>query len=70
MTKEPIDDQPAGLLVFLHGLGDTPLSWQDQVVAMGAGWRPVTPWIAGTKPTDSGEFDLGAASEAVAASST
>ncbi|NYI69561.1 pimeloyl-ACP methyl ester carboxylesterase [Naumannella cuiyingiana] len=63
---EPGAQDAPRLLVFLHGLGETPLVWQDQVVAMAPGWQPLTPWIAGTKPTDSGAFDLGAAVDALA----
>ncbi len=53
-------------LVLLHGLGQSPIAWQDFVSAYGAG-RPMTaPWMKGLKPKDPVGFDLGAAAAGVA----
>ena len=53
-------------LVLLHGLGQSPIAWQDFVSAYGAG-RPMTaPWMKGLKPKDPVGFDLGAAASGVA----
>jgi pimeloyl-ACP methyl ester carboxylesterase len=52
--------------VLLHGLGQSPIVWQDVVSALGAG-RPMTaPWLRGLKPKDPVGFDLGAAAGGVA----
>ena len=53
-------------LVLLHGLGQSPIAWQDFVSAYGAG-RPMTaPWMKGLKPKDPVGFDLGDAASGVA----
>ena len=53
-------------LVLLHGLGQSPIAWQDAVSALGAG-RPMTaPWMRGLKPKDPVGFDLAAAAAGVA----
>ncbi|TQM57427.1 alpha/beta fold hydrolase [Humibacillus xanthopallidus] len=53
-------------LVLLHGLGQSPIVWQDVVSALGAG-RPMTaPWMRGLKPKDPVGFDLAAAAGGVA----
>jgi len=53
-------------LVLLHGLGQSPIVWQDVVSALGAG-RPMTaPWMRGLKPTDPIGFDLASAAGGVA----
>ena len=52
------------LLVLLHGLGQTPQSWQDQVTAMPDGFKAVAPWLKGTRPGRAEEFSVeGAADE-------
>ena len=33
------------LFVFLHGVGETPQAWQDQVVALPPGVKAVAPWL-------------------------
>lgn len=53
------------ILAFLHDMADTPLTWQDQVGSLPEGWRPLTPWLRGMKPTDSDAFDLQAAADAL-----
>jgi 3-oxoadipate enol-lactonase len=53
-------------LVLLHGLGQSPIAWQDFVSAYGAG-RPMTaPWMKGLKPKDPVGFDLAEAASGVA----
>lgn len=58
-------DKREHLLVFLHTMTDTPLTWQDQVGALPDGWRPLTPWVRGLKPTDTESFDLQSAADAL-----
>lgn len=53
-------------LLLLHGLGQSPLAWQDVVSALGAGRPMHAPWMKGLKPTDSRGFDLAAAAATVA----
>ena len=55
------------LLVFLHGLGQTPQSWQDQITALPAGTRAVAPWLEGLRPGRPADFDLEMAADAVLA---
>jgi pimeloyl-ACP methyl ester carboxylesterase len=50
--------------MFLHGLGQTPQDWQDQVTALPDGWSAHAPWLAGLNPTDKPAFKM---DEAVAA---
>lgn len=57
--------EPEKILVFLHDMADTPLTWQDQVGALPEGWRPLTPWLRGMKPIDKVDFDLQAAADAL-----
>ncbi|MCW3157062.1 alpha/beta fold hydrolase [Micropruina sonneratiae] len=56
---------PVPLLVFLHGLGQTPPYWQHQVTALPAGTRAVAPWLEGLRPGRPGDFDLDRAADAV-----
>lgn len=58
------------LLVFLHGLGQTPQIWQDQVVALPPGWRAAAPWLRGLKPTEKATFSLAGATSGVDAELT
>lgn len=51
------------LLVFLPGLGQTPLTWQDQVVDLPDGWRAVAPWLRGTRPNKPADFTFTAAAD-------
>lgn len=55
------------LLVFLHGLGQTPQSWQDQITALPSGTRAVAPWLEGLRPGRPADFDLEKAADAVLA---
>lgn len=57
--------EPEKILVFLHDMAGTPLTWQDQVGALPEGWRPLTPWLRGMKPIDKVDFDLQAAADAL-----
>ena len=51
------------LLVFLPGLGQTPLTWQDQVVDLPPGWRAVAPWLRGTRPNKPADFTFASAAD-------
>lgn len=55
------------LLIFLHGLGQTPPMWQEQVTALPAGTKAVAPWLDGLRPGSSDGFELGRAADAVLA---
>ncbi len=58
---------PVPLLVFLHGLGQTPPLWQDQVTSLPVGIRAVAPWLEGLRPGKPADFDLDRAADAVLA---
>ncbi len=53
-------------LVLLHGLGQSPIAWQDVVSALGAGRPMHAPWLKGLLPKEAVGFDLGEAAAAVA----
>ncbi len=53
-------------LVLLHGLGQSPIAWQDVVTALGAGRPMNAPWMHGLRPGDPVGFDLGEAAAGVA----
>ncbi|GAB3872989.1 alpha/beta fold hydrolase [Terrabacter terrigena] len=53
-------------LVLLHGLGQSPIAWQDFVSAFGAGRPMNAPWMRGLRPRDPVGFDLVAAAAGVA----
>lgn len=57
---------PARPLVLLHGLGQSPIAWQDFVTGFGAGRSMNAPWMRGLKPGDPVGFDLAAAAHGVA----
>ena len=59
-------DSAARLVVLLHGMGQSPQSWQDQVVALPPGVRAVAPWVYGMRPGRSDVFSLAAATDDVA----
>lgn len=66
-------DQPVGArspkprpLVLLHGIGQSPIAWQEFVTAFGAGRPMHAPWMRGLKPGDRIGFDLDAAAVDVA----
>jgi pimeloyl-ACP methyl ester carboxylesterase len=66
-------DQAAGAgsakprpLVLLHGIGQSPIAWQEFVTAFGAGRPMHAPWMRGLKPGDAVGFDLDAAAVDVA----
>lgn len=53
-------------LLFVHGLGQTPLDWQAQVEQLPAGTTAAAPWLRGLRPGDPRPFDLtGAADDLV-----
>jgi pimeloyl-ACP methyl ester carboxylesterase len=56
---------PPTTVVFLHGLGQRPDAWLEQVRALPDGWRARTPWLKGLKPTDHTPFDLDEAAAAL-----
>lgn len=58
-------DTERKLLVLLHGLGQTPQSWQDQVTAIPEGLRAAAPWLHGLRPNADDRFSLAGASNAV-----
>lgn len=62
----PDPDSAARLVVLLHGMGQSPQSWQDQVVALPPGVRAVAPWVYGMRPGRSDVFSLAAATDDVA----
>nr|NLI49610.1 hypothetical protein [Propionibacterium sp.] len=52
------------LLAFVHGLGQLPQTWQDQVTAMPPGrFKAVAPWVKGLRPGRLGEFSVAAAAD-------
>lgn len=53
-------------LVLLHGLGQSPIVWQDFVSSLGASRPMRAPWMAGLRPKDPVGFDLGAAAAGLA----
>ncbi len=55
------------LLALLHGLGQTPQSWLDQVTAMPSGFKAVAPWLKGTRPGRDEEFSVQGAADDVLA---
>lgn len=59
-------DHQGRLIVLLHGMGQSPQSWQDQVVALPPGTRAVAPWLYGMRPGRADEFSLRAAADDVA----
>ncbi|HET9632051.1 MAG TPA: alpha/beta hydrolase [Terrabacter sp.] len=66
MPSAPDPDARPRPLVLLHGLGQSPIAWQDFVSAYGAGRPMSAPWMRGLKPKDPVGFDLGAAASGVA----
>ncbi|MFZ1411994.1 MAG: hypothetical protein WAS07_11090, partial [Micropruina sp.] len=55
------------LLVFLHGLGGSPQTWQSQVAALPPGMKAAAPWVDGFRPGAQAPFDLGRAADAALA---
>ncbi len=56
---------PPTTVVFLHGLGQRPDAWLEQIRALPSGWQARTPWLKGLKPTDHAPFDLDEAAAAL-----
>jgi 3-oxoadipate enol-lactonase len=48
-------------VVLLPGLGQTPQSWQEQVVALPRGWTASAPWVRGLDLAGAHDFELEAA---------
>lgn len=55
------------LIVFLHGMGETPQVWQDQVTVLPPGATAVAPWLRGTRPGRAEAFTVPAAADDVLA---
>ena len=55
------------LLVLLHGLGQTPQSWQDQVTELPPGIKAVAPRLRGMRPGREEEFSVPTAADDVLA---
>lgn len=55
------------LLVLLHGIGQSPQSWQDQVTALPSGFKAVAPWLKGTRPGRPDQFTVEGAADDVLA---
>lgn len=55
------------LLVLLHGLGQTPQSWQDQVTDLPDGFKTVAPWLKGMRPGRDEQFSVPTAADDVLA---
>lgn len=53
------------LLVFLHGLGQTPQIWQDLVTTMPPGMKAHAPWLRGMRPGREVEFDIAASADEI-----
>lgn len=52
------------LLAFVHGLGQMPQTWQDQVTGMPtADFKAVAPWIKGLRPGRLGDFSVDGAAD-------
>lgn len=66
MPSAPVPDARPRPLVLLHGLGQSPIAWQDFVSALGAGRPMHAPWMKGLRPKDAVGFDLGDAAATVA----
>lgn len=66
MPQGSLPDGRPRPLVLLHGLGQSPIAWQDFVSALGAGRPMHAPWMKGLRPKDAVGFDLGDAAATVA----
>lgn len=53
--------EPARHVTFLHGLGGSPLSWEEQVGKLPPELPARAPWLRGLRPGDSAEFTLAGA---------
>lgn len=52
---------PAQYVTFLHGVGGSPLSWEEQVSKLPAQLPARAPWLRGMRPGSHEEFSLAAA---------
>lgn len=66
MPQSSLPDRRPRPLVLLHGLGQSPIAWQDFVSALGAGRPMHAPWMKGLRPKDAAGFDLADAAATVA----
>lgn len=52
---------PARFLMFVHGLGGSPLTWENQVSKLPADLPAHAPWLRGLRPGGTESFDVQAA---------
>lgn len=51
---EPAASADGPMIVFLHGVGGSPFTWDAQTAALPRGVRAAAPWLRGTRPGTSG----------------
>lgn len=56
---------PAEYVMFLHGAGGSPLSWEEQVAKLPPGLPARAPWLRGLRPGSADSFSLADASAEV-----
>lgn len=59
------DAGPRTPLVLLHGLGQSPMAWEDVVVPLYPTRRLLSPWVPGLKPTDTRSVPIADAAAAL-----
>ncbi len=52
------DMRPAAYVMFLHGVGGSPLSWEEQVAKLPPDLPARAPWLRGLRPGSSERFTL------------
>ncbi|SNC73404.1 Pimeloyl-ACP methyl ester carboxylesterase [Kytococcus aerolatus] len=64
---EGLGEEPQGPtpLALVHGIGSTPIDWQDVVSRIGATRPMAAPWVSGLKPTEAVGLDLPRCAEGV-----
>lgn len=53
------------LIVLLHGVGETPQTWQDQVAGLPPGTKAAAPWLRGLRPARNETFSVTGAADDV-----
>lgn len=69
MSSTEVFGVPEKMIVFLHGVGGSPFTWDAQTGALPPGTQASAPWLRGLRPGASGQaqrFDLGDAAAEVA----
>lgn len=64
LPDDGVDRRP--VLVLLHGLGQSPQSWQTAVGQLGLDYSLRCPWVPGLKPIDTQGFDVDRAAHGLA----